>query len=335
MTIVHGTLDPASDPLGYARLRRRGPTATAIGKFDGLHRGHQTLLAATIAEARRRGLQAGAVTFDVHPAELLRGQPRQYLTSLDERLDLFAAAGLDFVLVLRGTRDLFATTAERFTAALVTVLSCRAIFVGSNFRFGRGGTADIDTLRTVAQPLGARATALDLLPGFSQPVSSSRIRNAIRHGRIEHATDLLGRPFAIDGVVVTAERGWCTSTIPPNLVRPPAGRYTGWQEAPFGSGPRRAVSIVIGEASDLATILFSEAELSPVRPGDRIRIGFTRALPAPPPHAQHPVPRGAHDGVLDRAIGCIGAGGPAAVISDLFRRTTRSAGRLSQQGTRG
>jgi FAD synthetase len=237
------------------------------------------------------------VTFDVHPAELLRGERRQYLTTLDERIDLFAAAGLEFVVVLRATRALFAMTAEEFAAALVTALGCRAIVVGSNFRFGRGGTADIDTLRAIAQPLGARAIALDLLPGFGEPVSSSRIRAAVRSGRVEHAAELLGRPFALAGVVVEVEHGRCTTTMPPNLVRPPAGRYAGWLEPISEPGPRRAASIVIDEAPDLARIDFTETARSP-GPGDRIRVGYTRAMPAATTRSQHPLPREAHDGVI-------------------------------------
>ena len=225
--VIHGTLDEASDPGGYARVRSRGPAVVAIGKFDGIHRGHQMLLSRAQAEARRRGGQAGVVTFDAHPREVLQRTQWRYLTTAEDRSRLIAEAGMDFVLLLRATSELFATEAEAFLAALVERLECCGIVVGANFRFGHGATGNTDTLTQVGAALGLEATVLDLLAGVGDAVSSTRIRGELESGRVEHAAELLGRPFPVVGVLhVEGLRRWVVKVLP-GLVLPAAGVYSG------------------------------------------------------------------------------------------------------------
>lgn len=226
-TVIHATLDEASDPDGYAHVRSRGPAVVAIGKFDGIHRGHHLLLARAREEARRRGAQAGVVTFDAHPREVLQRMRWSYLTTQDDRARLFAEAGMDFMLLLRATPELFATEAEAFLAALVGRLACRGIVVGANFRFGRGAAGDTSTLARVGAAFGLEAVVLDLLAGLGNAVSSTRIREEVEAGRVEHAANLLGRPISISGVLhVEGQRRWIVK-VPPRLALPAPGAYTG------------------------------------------------------------------------------------------------------------
>ena len=181
MTVVHGTLDIASDPEGYGLVRGGGPSVVAIGKFDGVHLGHRRLLGRALAEAQRRDVQAGVVTFDAHPREVLQRARHSYLSTPADRLKLFADAGMDFALLLKATRDFFAMDAEAFVSGLIDALQCRAIVVGANFRFGRSAAGDTTTLARLSNMYGAEAIVLDLLTGLGQPVSSTRIRR--RTGR--------------------------------------------------------------------------------------------------------------------------------------------------------
>jgi FAD synthetase len=220
------------------------------------------------------------VTFDVHPAEILDGQPRQYLTTLDERVAQLTTTGLDFVLVLRGTADLFAMTANDFAERLIPVLDCRAIVVGANFRFGRGGAGDIATLKAVGAAYGTRATALDLLPALGEPVSSSRIRTEIRVGRVERAAELLGRPLTIVGTVTDRDHERCAVAVPPNLVRPCAGRYDGWLQPGAGSRQHRPALVIVGDR-DVDAVLLAGPTPFDARAGDRVRVGFIRTAAGP------------------------------------------------------
>jgi riboflavin kinase/FMN adenylyltransferase len=222
-SVIHGTLDPASDPQGYAQVHRQGPSVVAIGKFDGIHRGHRALLARILLEARRRNLQAGVATFDVHPREAMTGVKHQYLTSLEERKALFADAGLDFMLLLRATPRLFAMEAKEFASSLVKALSTEVVVVGTNFRFGRKAVGDVNTF----VELGIDAIAVDLHSGNGGTVSSSRIREELRAGRVECVADLLGRPYCVGGEITEEEGSRCLVEISPSSALPAAGAYTG------------------------------------------------------------------------------------------------------------
>ncbi len=209
MTVIHGTLDTASDPDGYGLVRGGGPSVVAIGKFDGVHLGHRRLLGRALAEAQQRDVQAGVVTFDTHPLEVLQRVPHSYLSTPADRLKLFADAGMGLVLLLKATRDFFAMDAEAFVSGLIGALQCRAIVVGANFRFGRRATGDTTTLARLSSMYGADVIVLDLLAGLGQPVSSTRIRQELEAGEVELAVRLLGRPISVCGKLrVEAPRRW-------------------------------------------------------------------------------------------------------------------------------
>jgi riboflavin kinase/FMN adenylyltransferase len=226
ITVIHGTLDPASDPDGYAWIRRRGPSVLTIGKFDGVHRAHQVLLSRTRAEALRRGMQAGVVTFDVHPQEVLHSADVGYLTTPEERVELFADAGMEFVLLLRATRELFSTEAADFWASLVSGVDCRAIVVGANFRFGRGAGGDVTTLTSGDRTAHVQAIIVDLLADLGHVVSSSRIRQELEAGRVDRAADLLGRPFSVAGLLEDDNGQRWLVKVPSRTALPAPGGYS-------------------------------------------------------------------------------------------------------------
>ncbi len=176
-----------------------GPCIATIGNFDGVHLGHQWVIAEVIARARALGLPSLALTFDPHPARILRPElPLQLLTPLAEKLELLRATGIDAVLILPFTTEFSHTTARTFAQNILRDrVHIREIHEGENFRFGYHAEAGIESLEALGQELGfaVRVYSPRLMRGG--PISSSRIRQLIASGDMTCTRALLGRPFAI------------------------------------------------------------------------------------------------------------------------------------------
>lgn len=194
------------DPLG-----RDEPPAGAvlsIGNFDGVHRGHRTVLEHVVQRARDAGATAAVMTLDPHPVKLLRPAlaPR-LLTTLDQRLALIERTGIDVTLVLPFTHRVARIEAEDFVRrVLVGRLRVREVYIGANFRFGADRRGDVDLLERMGESLGFRAAAWPTVLVDGEPVSSTRVRAAVASGEVEVAARLLGRPTFVDGVVVEGRR---------------------------------------------------------------------------------------------------------------------------------
>ncbi|WP_028451254.1 bifunctional riboflavin kinase/FAD synthetase [Chitinilyticum aquatile] len=201
------------------------PCVLAIGNFDGLHLGHQALLRQLRGEAQSRGLPAAVLTFEPHPRELFAPeQAPARLTSLREKIELLAAAGVDYLVVQRFDRRFAAVEAEAFRDdVLVSHLNARYVLVGDDFRFGRQRRGDISLLQ--ASP----ALAVHGLPEIQhrdERISSTAVRAALAAGELDHAARLLGRPYSISGRVVGGDRigrelGFPTANIQLKHNRPP------------------------------------------------------------------------------------------------------------------
>ena len=205
----------------------------ALGNFDGFHLGHQAVVGRAIARAKAEGRPALVATFDPHPVRFFKPDlPPFRLTTLDQRERLFGAAGADAMLVFRFDAELAAVTAEDFvTDRLLARIGAAGVVTGEDFTFGnrRGGNI------AVLERLGAKhGFSVDTVPPVldeGEPVSSSRVREALEAGDCETATRLLTRPFAIEGVVEHGDKrgraiGYPTANI--NLgkyLRPHYGIY--------------------------------------------------------------------------------------------------------------
>jgi len=181
-----------------------GPSAVAIGAFDGIHLGHRAILGTAVKEARLGKLQALACTFDRDPMEVLQPDRAPLpITTLDERLELIAETGIDSAVVIPFTRAVAAIEAKAFVQdVLVGTLRAREIVVGFNHHFGRGARGDVELLESLAAPLGFRAHIVPALTVDGIAVSSSEIRAALQRGDLPAAARLLGRPYSIRGSVV-------------------------------------------------------------------------------------------------------------------------------------
>lgn len=180
----------------------------ALGNFDGFHLGHQAVVGRAVARARAEGRPALVATFDPHPVRFFRPDaPPFRLTTLNQRERLFAAAGADAMLVFRFDAALAALDAEAFIAErLVALLGAAGVVTGEDFTFGHNKSGNVGVLRDRGAVHGILAEAVAPVALEGEPVSSSRIREALRAGDCETATRLLTRPFAIEGEVVHGDK---------------------------------------------------------------------------------------------------------------------------------
>lgn len=209
------------------------PVCLAIGAFDGIHVGHQTLLRLTREAAEAAGGQAWLLTFDPHPARILRPDSAPpLLTSIGHKLRLIEAAGLDGCIVHPFDAQLAALSPEAFWQTLVAaVRPLHTLVVGPNWRFGQRAAGDVDRLRALAEPAGIAVRVPEPVQYEQQPVSSTRIREAVELGLLHDAEAMLGRPFSLLGTVTTGhqfgrELGFPTANIHlQQEARPPTGVY--------------------------------------------------------------------------------------------------------------
>lgn len=181
--------------------RYRG-AVVALGNFDGFHLGHQAVVGRAVARAAHEGRPALVATFDPHPVRFFKpDMPPFRLTSLDQRQALFAQAGADATLVFDFDTTLAATSAEEFVRMLAEEIGAAAVVTGDDFTFGARRGGNVAVLRDLgsARDMAAETVAAVLADG--EPVSSSRIRDALASGDPHAATRLLTRPFAIAGIV--------------------------------------------------------------------------------------------------------------------------------------
>jgi len=204
-----------SDGTAFAReeLRRAAApgrsAAVAIGVFDGVHRGHRYLIDHLVERARNEGLAPLVVTFHPHPRSVLRPEtPLTYLCSLEERVELLRALGVDDVAVLAFTSELAQLSARDFAALAVEELHMKLLVVGSDFALGRGREGTTDVLAGIGGEMGFVVDVVPLLAASGEKVGSTAVRQALARGDMETAASLLGRPFALRGPVIKgAERG--------------------------------------------------------------------------------------------------------------------------------
>ena len=201
-------LPPAPNSAGLvAAAGALGRSVVAVGNFDGVHRGHQAGLALAGQEALGHGVECLAVTFDPHPARLLRpDRAPKAITSFPLKAERLAAAGVERLVVLEFGQAMARTSPEDFVRRLlIGSLRASTVVQGANFGFGRGRAGDIGTLRTLGARHGFRVLEAPSVSWEGEIVSSTRIREALADGDLELANTLLGACYEVEGVVVTGK----------------------------------------------------------------------------------------------------------------------------------
>jgi len=271
--------------LGEAELE--GDSILTVGIFDGVHLGHRYLIEGMVERAREKALLAGAVTFDPHPHEILfPHEPLLYLNTLEERVRLLGALGLDFLVIISFTPQVACTTAEAFIRSLHAHLRPREVWVGQGFVFGYRREGDTTQLKLLGSQLGFEVRLVEPLRVRGEPVSSSKIRALICEGRVEEAAEFLGQYPTVTGrVIVGARRGkelgfpTANLEVPERLVIPGDGVYA--VRVQWGGENHPAVANVgsrptFGEGKRLveAHILDFEGDLY----GEELRLEFVERL---------------------------------------------------------
>lgn len=189
------------------RPRHRGCVAT-IGNFDGLHLGHQAILARLAEKAREYVLPSTVITFEPHPQEYFHpGDRLTRLTSFREKLEVLEGLPIDRVLCLPFNRGLADMPAETFIdRVLIEGLGLRCLVIGDDFRFGRQRQGNIAMLREAGERAGFEVQVVEAIERSGGRISSTRIREALRQGDLQEAARLLGRPYRLAGLVVAGDR---------------------------------------------------------------------------------------------------------------------------------
>jgi riboflavin kinase/FMN adenylyltransferase len=207
-----------------------------IGVFDGVHLGHQQLIARARAIADERQLPAVMVTFTPHPAQVVRpGSQPPLLATNTHRAELAESFGIDVVLFLPFTKEFSHLAPEQFVhEAVVADLHAAAVVVGENFRFGHKAAGDLELLKLFGDRWGFDAEAVSLLQNGHHPISSTYIRSCVQAGDVVAAARALGRPHRLDGVVVRGDQrgrdlGFPTANLraDPQAAVPADGIYAG------------------------------------------------------------------------------------------------------------
>jgi riboflavin kinase/FMN adenylyltransferase len=230
-------------------------SVVTIGAYDGIHLGHRAVIERVRALAAERGLTSAVVTFDRHPAAVVRPEsaPR-LLTDSEQKLELLAATGVDVTLLVRFDERRSHESPDAFVAdVLVDRLRTKLVVVGEDFHFGHQRRGNVALLRALGAEHGFEVAPVQLLPrvdGVDEPVSSTAVRRALAGGEVDVAARLLGRPFEVRGIVVRGDQrgrqlGFPTANVevPNQMCLPADGVYAGWYERPDGSTYACAINL--------------------------------------------------------------------------------------------
>lgn len=230
----------------------------ALGNFDGFHLGHQAVVGEAIRWARSEGRPAIVATFDPHPVRFFAPDaPPFRLTTLDQRQELFAAAGADAMLVIRFSAEVAGLTAQQWIEqGLVGHIRAVGVVTGDDFTFGKGRSGNPQVLVDHGATVGLRAKAVSAVTLAGEVVSSSRIRDSLKSGDCETAARLLTRPYTIRGTVQHGDKVGRTINFPTaNLdigayLRPRYGIYAVTGRLPDGRVLKGAANIGIRPTFD-------------------------------------------------------------------------------------
>ncbi len=243
--------------VGSCPRPAKGSVVT-IGAYDGVHLGHQAVIAEVRRQAAAGGHDSAVVTFDRHPASVVRPEsaPR-LLTDLDQKLELLAATGIDRCLVVTFDEARSKEPAEAFaTEVLVECLAAAAVIVGEDFHFGYQRQGNVELLRALGARQHFKVEGMALVDASGDPAadgdkaSSTAIRHALVEGELERAQVMLGRPYEVRGIVAHGdergrELGFPTAnvSVSGDILLPADGIYAGWYERPDGSVHPTAISL--------------------------------------------------------------------------------------------
>ncbi len=226
-------MDVVTDPANF--VAPRAGTAVTIGAYDGVHRGHQLVIDQLRRLAADGGLDSVVLTFDRHPAAVVRPESApKLLTDLDQKLEVLASTGVDHTVVVHFDEARSKEEPEDFVReVLAGALGARVVVVGEDFHFGRRRRGNVELLAEMGAPLGFEVVHVPLLAG----ISSTQVRRLLEAGDVAGAAELLGRPHEVRGTVEQGDQrgrelGYPTANVgvPADILLPAPGIYAGWYD---------------------------------------------------------------------------------------------------------
>jgi len=264
------------------------PAVLTLGVFDGLHLGHQAIMAKVVERARATESVATAITFDPHPRAVLHPESAPpLLQTLDQRLANLEVLGIEQAIVVKFTKEFASQPAEDFLRNVVRDrLHAREVYLGKGFAFGKGRGGNIELLHKMSDELGFVAAEVDEVQLRGMRISSSRIRELLAEGRVNLARRMLGRPYGVEGVVIRGDQrgrsiGFPTANLKPhNRVIPKFGVYATatliggiWRRSVTNIGVRPTFGEEL-EPSIEAHVLDFDGDLY----GDALRVRFLHRI---------------------------------------------------------
>ncbi len=218
--------------IDWDRVKINEPTIVTIGVFDGVHRGHQVILSLLLERSFALGLPGIVVTFDPHPSEVIKKEKIEFLLDLKDRLDFIDQFPHMYNILINFDEKFAEKTAESFIAEMKEKINMREIVIGYNFQFGKGRKGNAKFLQEIAEKYKFKVSIVPPVEYEGLPISSSRIREALKRGNVTSATEMLGRYFYLKGRVIRGkglgkEIGFPTANISPpkRIIIPKLGVY--------------------------------------------------------------------------------------------------------------
>jgi len=283
--------DSSFDFGGESKKRR---SVVTIGAYDGVHRGHQAVIEQVRQQAKILDARSVVVTFDRHPASIVRPESAPLLlTDIDQKLELLAATGLDATCIVKFDEDSSREAPSDFVKrVLVDGLSAKRVIIGEDFHFGYKRGGNVAMLRELGPKFDFDVTPIELISrgdGVDEPVSSTAIRRALAGGQVELATQLLGHHFEVRGVVVHGDErgrtiGFPTANIEvPNQICIPAdGVYAGIFDRQDGSKHICAINLgrrpTFFEHAEHSMLEAHLLDFSEELYGEKVKVTFTHFL---------------------------------------------------------
>lgn len=281
-------MDVITDPAACPVLPG---TVVTIGAYDGVHLGHRALIADVRRMAAERDCASAVVTFDRHPAMVVRPESApKLLTDLDQKLELLASTGVDYALVIHFDERRATESAEDFvTEILVGCLHARAVVVGHDFHFGHGRRGNVPLLMQMGADYGFDVLGIKLIEDHGTPVSSTEIRRRLAEGDVDAAAELLGRPHEVRGVVAEGDKrgrelGFPTANVavPSEIQLPADGIFAGWYQRPNGDVHAAALSLgrrpTFYESADASLLEAYLIDFEGDLYGEEARVRFVKRL---------------------------------------------------------
>ncbi len=283
--------DSSFDFGGESKKRR---SVVTIGAYDGVHRGHQAVIEQVRQQAKILDARSVVVTFDRHPASIVRPESAPLLlTDIDQKLELLAATGLDATCIVKFDEDSSREAPSDFVKrVLVDGLSAKRVIIGEDFHFGHKRGGNVAMLRELGPKFDFDVTPIELVnrgDGVDEPVSSTAIRRALAGGQVELATQLLGHHFEVRGVVVHGDErgrtiGFPTANIEvPNQICIPAdGVYAGIFDRQDGTKHICAINLgrrpTFFEHAEHSMLEAHLLDFSEELYGEKVKVTFTHFL---------------------------------------------------------